>query len=367
MAASPLALLRGSAPLFYELIGSDPFLRGGPCGRGWIVGDAHLENFGAYRVESPGSKSATTFDVNDFDEATMGMWHLDVLRLTTSAILGARSFGITSTDSVELAVKLLEGWSRAAFDGSRVKAPPPSIARLMRQVEARTRLQFLSGRTVRVNKSRRFVRGDRYRSLPLNIVNKIDQMLSDYRDGLPKGDRPDEGQLQLLDAALRIAGTGSLGVLRIAALTLGKGGHGGAWIIDIKEQRDSCALGDAPKLTAADRTVTAIHACLHRPPRFIGHAKLGERSMLVRRLAPQEDKLDWRKVDRAELPALATYLGGLLGRVHARGQTGKAARWNRRERREMLERAVYVAGIHESMYLALPMTVPPPIRSGASA
>ncbi len=357
MAVSPLALLRGSAPLYYELIATDPLLKDGPSGHGWIVGDAHIENFGAYRVESPGAASTATFDVNDFDEATLGMWHTDVLRLATSAILGARSFGITSEEAIGLAKNLLDAWSRAAFDGARLKEPPPSVARLMRQVQARTRLQFLTDRTERMSKSRRFVRGERYRNLTKEIVKSVNHVLTDYQQGLPKSERPDDAQLELLDAALRIAGTGSLGVLRIAALTRGKGGHGGSWIIDIKEQRNPSAPGDAPKLAPADRVISAINACLVRPPRLVGSAKLRDRSMLVRRLAPQEDKLSFRKIERIELPALAMHLGRLLGRVHARGRKGKAARWSESDHREILERAIYLAGVHESMYLALPTTL----------
>src|SRR5579864_9307175 len=52
MAASPLAFLRGSAPLFYDLLARHPGLAEGPPGEGWLVGDAHLENFGAYRADA---------------------------------------------------------------------------------------------------------------------------------------------------------------------------------------------------------------------------------------------------------------------------------------------------------------------------
>src|SRR5580765_527884 len=47
--ASPFAFLRCSAPLFYEALAGARDLRGGPAGRGWIVGAAHLENFGVFR------------------------------------------------------------------------------------------------------------------------------------------------------------------------------------------------------------------------------------------------------------------------------------------------------------------------------
>src|SRR5581483_6313382 len=49
MRASPLAYLRGTAPLYYALLREHPELRAAPPGEGWIAGDLHVENFGAYR------------------------------------------------------------------------------------------------------------------------------------------------------------------------------------------------------------------------------------------------------------------------------------------------------------------------------
>src|SRR5690242_2476010 len=50
ISASPLAYLRGSAPLFYELLAEHPELAEGPDGAGHLCGDAHVENFGVYRT-----------------------------------------------------------------------------------------------------------------------------------------------------------------------------------------------------------------------------------------------------------------------------------------------------------------------------
>src|SRR5205814_7118322 len=91
MCAGPLAFLRGSAPLFYELLDRHPALADGFPGEGWLVGDCHLENFGAYRTDPLRTGRAASkqgdrvvFDLNDFDDAFVGPWRLDVLRLVTS-------------------------------------------------------------------------------------------------------------------------------------------------------------------------------------------------------------------------------------------------------------------------------------------
>jgi hypothetical protein len=76
-------------------------------------------------------------------------------------------------------------------------------------------------------------------------------------------------------------------------------------------------------------------------------------SMLVRRLAPQEDKLDWTTLQPGDLDPLARHLGALLGAAHRRGATRKPKRaWDGDDRAGILARAIALAGAHEAMYLA---------------
>jgi hypothetical protein len=109
-----------------------------------------------------------------------------------------------------------------------------------------------------------------------------------------------------------------------------------------------------PTLRPAERVLAGIHACVVRPPRMTGTTKLDNLSMFVRRLTPQEDKLDLRKIPPEHLGTLAANLGSLLGRAHRRGATKPPSKpWTREERSAILERAVVMAGIHEAAYLAM--------------
>src|SRR6185436_19015558 len=86
VSASPFAFLRGSCPLFHEMLDAWPHLReDGPDGTGWVAGDLHLENFGAYRPDAGSAARAKSrravFDLNDFDEACVRAWRVDLLRL----------------------------------------------------------------------------------------------------------------------------------------------------------------------------------------------------------------------------------------------------------------------------------------------
>jgi uncharacterized protein (DUF2252 family) len=373
MSASPLALLRGAAPVFYELLERHPTLGEGPPGEGWLVGDAHLENFGAYRSgpltlgETPEThkKESVVFDLNDFDDAFIGPWRYDVLRLATSLILVGREIGADGTRTLELSEALLEGYAHAAFDEKKPPAPPASVRDLVDKVRSRTRKQLLDARTEVTHGERRFVRGKRYEALRPKLRARAEKALAKFVKHLPEATRMPEA-FEVLDAAFRVAGTGSLGCLRIALLLRGKGGVDGAWVFDMKQEDEPSAacVVKPPKLEPAQRVHEALQACLARPPRMAGATTMRGLSMLVRRLAPQEDKLDWTTLKAQELEPLARHLGALLGAAHKRGakRTPKRA-WNGDDRRAILTRAIALAGAHEAMYLAYCGMLGPSARS----
>ena len=375
MSSSPLAYLRGAAPIFYDLLAARPELAEGPGGEGWIVGDMHLENVGAYRPdplgtaeptssrESAGSKKQrlVRFDLNDFDDALIGPWRLDVLRLTTSLLLGGRELGASGLVALELCDALLAAWARSAFDGAPQPEPPAPVVDLCEQVRARSKTALLDARTAVTGGKRHFVRGPRYAELAPDVIEAVPAAFETYIASLPDEDRPNKGTLDIVDSALRIAGTGSLGGLRIAVLVKGKGGPDGGWIFDMKEQGDPSAstIVGPPSLVPAERVATAFRTAVERPPRMIGctvlRAAAGapKLSMFVRRLSPQEDKLNLRRLRGADLPALAASLGALLGAAHARAATKTPKRWAASDLKLIRSHAITLAGIHEAVYLAL--------------
>ncbi|HEY8073421.1 MAG TPA: DUF2252 family protein, partial [Labilithrix sp.] len=94
--------------------------------------------------------------------------------------------------------------------------------------------------------------------------------------------------------------------------------------------------------------------CAERPPRMMGTTKLAGLSMFVRRLLPQEDKLNLRRIRGADLPALATHLGALLGAAHRRAATkAPKSRWSASDLATVRDHAIALAGVHEAVYLAL--------------
>ena len=88
--------------------------------------------------------------------------------------------------------------------------------------------------------------------------------------------------------------------------------------------------------------------------RMVGATKLRGESMFVRRLMPQEDKLDLTHIAHGDLAALASTLGALLGRAHRRGSTKLPPKpWSPGARAAIVDHAITLAGIHEAVYLSL--------------
>jgi uncharacterized protein (DUF2252 family) len=365
MAASPLAYLRGTAPLFYGLLAEHPELASGPGGEGWLPGDMHLENFGVYRTErGPGksNRGATTeddpvvFDLNDFDETFIGPFRFDVLRLVTSLILGGRELGVSGKDTIRLSRALLDAYAAASVTGAPLPALPPVVRRLIEKVEKRSHRDLLERRTQIVKGCRKFLLGERYAALDPDLARQAILAFEMYATASDLSGHPRE-RFEILDLAFRVAGTGSLGALRVAVLTRGKGGTDGAWVFDMKEEGTISAIPvvDAPPMPSpASRVLTGLRACIEHPPRMLGTTLLGESSLIVRRLSPQEDKLDLTRLDPAELEPLAAYLGALLGLAHRRGATKPlTSAWSGAEQTALLDTAIVIAGIHEASYLAM--------------
>ena len=362
MTVSPLGYLRGAAGLFYELLAEHPELASGPEGEGWLVGDAHLENFGAFRSEDGRGVEAVVFDVNDFDEALVGPFRWDVVRLLTSVILGGRELGSDGKQSVRLCSLILEGYVPALCQGRALTEVPQAVRRLLEKVDGRTHKDLLDRRTERSGAGRRFVRGDRYQDLTPELERKAKAAFAHYVEQLDPGRTQAREHFVVEDVAFRIAGTGSLGVLRIAVLTRGKGEPDNRWIFDMKAQgvpagQGLLGAGAEPQVSSlppAERVLRATRTCLPHPPRMLGTTELADSSLFVRRLLPQEDKLDLSRLRAEELPELARYLGALLGSAHRRGAIRTpVALWTTTEQALVTEHAIVIAGLHEAAYLAL--------------
>lgn len=354
MRNSPLNFLRGSAELYYQVLAEQPTLRSGPGPSGWITGDLHLLNFGAYRPglthDENAKESKAVFELNDFDEAVVGPWRFDVVRMLTSIVLGARECGFERA-TTEASMRAF----CAAYTHSEGATETPLIvANLIRTVQRRTAEELLDDRTTVVRGKRRFVHDNRYVAIEKALFKEITASLTEFAESLPAAERPHREQLEVFDCALRISGTGSLGALRIAVVVSGKDPPNRCWLFDMKSEGKPSAKPVVPKQRwkKAERALVGMQACLEQPPKLSGMSRLWGRSMLVRRLTPQEDRIDFSQINKRSWSDVIRFLAALSARAHRRGSKEGRCKWTDAECETFISQAFHLAGLHDSVYVA---------------
>jgi hypothetical protein len=163
------------------------------------VGDLHVENFGTWSD----SDGRLIWGVNDFDEASLFPYTMDLVRLATSALLAAREQKLAMKPK-DSSAAILEGYERVMEEGGRPFVLGESHDWL---------------RAIAENKLRD----------PVVFWAKIDR-LPPVKGEIPESAR--EAMEHLLPepnmryrVAKRIAGLGSLGHLRLVAIAEWKGGR----------------------------------------------------------------------------------------------------------------------------------------------
>jgi uncharacterized protein (DUF2252 family) len=122
MMSSPFAFYRGAAVIMaYD---QAHFVDSGiPI---VVCGDAHLKNFGGFRTP----ERRLVFDINDFDEASIGAWEWDVQRLATSFHIAAADIGLDKSSRGEAAWSAARAYRRTwrAMPRCRCSTPTMSIS-----------------------------------------------------------------------------------------------------------------------------------------------------------------------------------------------------------------------------------------------
>lgn len=335
MALDAHAFVRARCDLFYDTLqgGLDDGIPGdAPI---WISGDCHGENLGAV-----GSIEGTaSLELNDFDETVLGWAAHDLMRLSLDMTVAARSYEeLRGVETVAIVSSALEGYCEALSRTSPEKAlaldeAPPQLRKLLKRTADQTQTDLLDKRVPRgADGKRRFAHGARY--FPLSDAERVAIGAFVERDEVRRliasmtDDAPDV-DVEVLDAAFRVAGTGSLGCFRAAALVRigGKKKQRASEddhllrLVDIKEALPGRAIRHPDAKTPTDDAERVVSGARALAPRFgerMIAATLLDRRVVVRELLPQDRKVTLELLKRGEAAPIARHLGAVVGRAHAR-------------------------------------------------
>jgi uncharacterized protein (DUF2252 family) len=316
----PFAFFRGTNPLFLEFLPrSHPLFRA-PCIL--ICGDLHLENFGAFK----GDNRLCYFDLNDFDEACLAPFTLDIVRFVASIKVAAPGLGLSAAQTQSMVDTFFGAYLHCIADG-KPRWVERSLAQgvfrvLLRRAMRRTRRELLA-RFTKLKDGGRKIRINGFRTLKLEPDERprLRRFLAQF--GIPG---VNNSFFKLLDAARRIAGCGSLGLSRYLLLVRGRGSPDQNFALDLKFAAPSAVAdwlksaqpdwpGEAARVVAIQRVVQAISPALLRAVRF------EKQPFVLKELQPAIDRLDftqWRGRPRRIQQAIEG-MGHVTAWAHLRG------------------------------------------------
>ena len=356
MRANAFSFLRGTCHLFHQRMHEQKLTQQGPSA--WLCGDLHLENFGTYL----GDDGRTYFDINDFDEAILAPFSWDILRLATSILVAAPTLGLKNGAGKDQARQLVERYYAELSQGKprwieRKTADGP-VGDLIDSLKKRDPVKFLNKRAPLVEGARSLT-VDGIKTLALQPEDRA--KLAAFFNGLAKSSAPSKA-MGFIDAARRVAGTGSLGVTRFVILTQGSGLPNGTWLLDFKASLPSAV---APYTTAlqpkwpheAVRVVAIQTLFQSHPPALLSPQVYQHSSFLMRQMQPTADRLDLNAI--AAKPAafgkVIDTMAALAAWGHLRGARSygastaddlMAAARDRKAIKSVLERATALAEIN---------------------
>lgn len=333
MAASPFAFYRGAVAIMAADLASQPRT---PV-RVQLCGDAHVQNMGSF--ESPDGR--ILFDINDFDETTVGPWEWDVKRMATSIVLAGQESNHARPDCEKAVRRFLSRYcalvqemaAQPVLTAARyqVNIAGRAASAALKQAERASPLDLLAKYTEtsaaagtgaaagRPESNFRF-KHVQHTLWPVRSRQAVLDSLAAYRASLPAVSAHLFGFYKPHDVAFKIVGTGSVALRDYIVLMEGNGRHDPLFL-QIKQETRSVY---APHVEAAafanqgERVVDGQRRIQPLSDPFLGWTRIGAHDFLVRQLNDHKGSLDIANLKGGGLINLADIAGSLLARGHIR-------------------------------------------------
>ena len=275
MAASPFAFYRGAAAIMASDLSSTP-----STGLNiQICGDCHLLNFGGFATV----ERRLIFDINDFDETSIGPWEWDVKRLAASFVIAGRSNGFSEEDNREAAWLAAKGYRQRMAEYAAMPVLEvwydsldltEIIANLHDKQNKRYYTQKLEEATEQSAHEKEFARLAYAQGFPPRIIDQpplifhysdaqnkeyratAEQSAASYLASLSSEKHILMSRYELADVAFKVVGVGSVGTF--CGIALFMSGNGDPLFLQFKQARPSVLepyAGASPYKHAGQRVV----------------------------------------------------------------------------------------------------------------
>lgn len=356
MSASAFTFYRGGA----LIMASDLSLTPSTGIQVQACGDAHISNFGLFN--SP--ERRTVFDINDFDETSIGPWEWDVKRLAASVEICGRDRGFSKKErkaAVRTCVQTyreamqhfsnmgnLDVWYahididslKAEFSGKAKKKDRKAADKVLGKAKRKDNSRAIAKLTEVVDGELRIVSnppviiplrdiaeqvGDSTIFDRLGVENLVRLALAGYRDTLALDKRHLVEQYRGVDVAVKVVGVGSVGT-RAFIIVMEGADRNDPLVLQVKEAQESVLerfCGKSEATQHGQRVVEGQRAMQTTSDMLLGWCRLkGEdgtdKDFYVRQLWDGKGSIDLDVIDPKHLRLLAAACGGTLAHAHAR-------------------------------------------------
>lgn len=325
----------------------------------WITGDQHLSNFGAWRNRA----KEVVFSVNDFDEAAIHDFHIDVIRVAVSIA----SHGFTNGLSLDQIKGSLKGFAymyvktvinyvgndRALVYELTSETSTGVLRDFLEDVEKKkSKTAQIEKFTDHTSNGRRFTRDDKTRlvDVPAEIDDKIRAAFTSTKYGASMMKMGwevrgwDDDFFTIVDIARRLgSGVGSFGVDRFYVLLKGKDDlldediavDDSHVILDVKYEPISAVSRTLDEDTSAwyvdmfqseaDRVAQAQVALTSYTDPYVGYIYIDGDSYNVRQRSPYKDSFDIDGIkDHRAFDEYIEQIAIATATAHVRGTVSKS-------------------------------------------
>ncbi|WP_430392164.1 DUF2252 domain-containing protein [Dyella sp. 20L07] len=338
MMASPFAFYRGGA----AIMASDLSTTASTGVHLQICGDCHLVNFGGFATP----ERKLVFDINDFDETTVGPWEWDVKRLCASLVVASRANGFSADDARDVAweaasayrdhmgeyatMPLLDAWYdhidlQEVIDRIQDEQMKKLATKSVRKAVEYTvhtkefvKLTVAGGSPARIQDEPPLI----YHDPALQDIVTADervQAFADYRASLSPERRVLLDRFEVIDSAVKVVGVGSVGTY--CGIVLMVSGSGDPLFLQFKEARQSVIDPFINKNIyphQGQRVVAGQRLMQSASDIFLGWTESPTRQFYIRQLRDAKISPQVELMKPANLRRYGRLCAHTLARAHAR-------------------------------------------------
>lgn len=331
MSTSPFYFFRGSSHLFYYDFAAVPFtFDTGPAYPTFIQGDLHFENFGVFEDGA----GTIIYDVNDFDEAYIGSYLFDLLRMAVSVDLFAAESGFNGKAAIETFAKTyadtIEQYAQGY--GEDIQFTKTNTCKTIRKVikkSEKKKDEFMSERTEIRDEVRYFSTSEDLIPVEEGIREKIKRAWGGYLSSLSREHRHHANHYSIKDIAIKLqSGTASIGLERYYILIEGSDEeHDEDVILEMKEAQSAVPSLFLPTHSIFEnglyhqgaRVVAAQRVMVNSQDPYLGYLTIDGKEYYIRQRSPYKRKVKAKNIDGdEELVETLRVQAQITAKIHAR-------------------------------------------------